>query len=84
VELKINIAYSELLELIKQLPSTQLFQLKADLLTIPIKKEEKETQVEVKKNDFALFLLNGPVMSDEQSKNYEENKKWINQWKAKQ
>jgi len=72
MELKLNIGYQELLELVKQLPLNQQVQLKAQLPTIP----------EPKKMDLKTLLLNGPVMDDEQYEQFLENRKHFNAWRT--
>jgi hypothetical protein len=76
MELKINIGYNEILELIKQLPKTQILQLKTDIETAIIEQEKTET------TDFQKLLLQGPVMSDEQYAEYLESRKYINKWRV--
>jgi len=76
MELKLNVSYNELLDLIKQLPAEQRIKLKAELEE-KISEEEKET----KPSDFQKFLLTGPVMSDEQYKAYLENRKDFSEWR---
>ena len=64
MELKLHIGYQQLLELIKQLPASQLKKLKADIdLIVP--DEEPDT---AGRRKFQEFLLKGPVMTDEQVK----------------
>jgi len=79
MQLKLNIEYKELLELIKQLPLQQLQQLKADLASI-VKKEERKPK---EKNDFQEFLLTGPVMKEEQYQEWLANRKYFNAWRTK-
>ncbi len=69
MELKINIGYKEILELVKQLPKSQILQLKTDIETAIIEQEKTET------TDFQKLLLQGPVMTDEQYAEYLENRK---------
>lgn len=76
MELKLNIQYQELLNLIQQLPNNQVIQLKKDLNTILKKKQEKP------KTDFQKMLLEAPVMDDEEYETYLENRKHFNQWRT--
>ena len=79
MELKINIGYNELFELIKQLPTNQLFQLKVDL-----SKVYNQKGLKTEKNNLKRLLLSGPIMSEEQYSAYESNRKWVNQWRTEQ
>lgn len=76
MELKINIGYNEILELIKQLPKTQVLQLKTDIETQIIQPKKVEM------TDFQKLLLQGPVMNDGQYEEYLENRKYINKWRV--
>ena len=78
MELKINIGYNELFNLIKQLPTNELFQLKVDLSKVYIHEKAK-----TRKKTLKSLLLTGPIMTDEQYDNYESNRKWISQWRTK-
>ncbi|MFK7947872.1 MAG: hypothetical protein AB8G11_09795 [Saprospiraceae bacterium] len=71
MELKIKIGYNEILELIKQLPKTQILQLKTDIETQIIQPKKVEM------TDFQKLLLQGPVMNDEQYETYSTLKEWI-------
>ena len=61
MELKLNIGYQKLIELIKQLPANQIRKLKADLASIVT-----DNDMEKDRSDFQEFLLEGPVMEDDQ------------------
>lgn len=78
MEVKLNIGYDQLLKLVKQLPASQLARLKTELddkfLTNKSKEEISELQ---------NFLLEGPVMTDDEYKLYLENRKKINQWRQR-
>jgi uncharacterized protein with NAD-binding domain and iron-sulfur cluster len=76
MELRLNIQYQELLNLIQQLPDKQVIQLKQDLNNILQKKQEKPT------TDFQKMLLEAPVMDDEEYETYLENRKHFNQWRT--
>lgn len=78
MELKINIGYSELFNLIKQLPPNEFFRLKIELSKIYM--AEKAV---LKKNTLKSLLLNGPTMTDDQYENYQSNRKWMSQWRTK-
>jgi len=76
MELKINIGYRELFELIKQLPTKEMNQLAVDLSKITLKRK-----IQSERQTLKALLLSGPIMSEEQYENYELNRKWINQWR---
>ncbi len=78
MKLTLDIGYEQLLFLIKQMPANQIAKLKNDIDdSFVILKSKKEI------SDFQKFLLQGPVMNDEQYENYLENRKNFNQWRAK-
>lgn len=75
MELKVEVGFNELLFAVKQLPENQLEILKREIS----KKQASPTDV----NSFAELLLNGPVMSDEQYKEFKETRKKFNKWRSK-
>lgn len=75
MELKLNIGYQELLELIRQLPASQIKKLRADLSLI----EAGHKGV----NEFQELLLKGPVMDDEQYQEFLQNRKYFNAWRTR-
>jgi hypothetical protein len=75
MELKVEIGFDQLLHAIQQLPESQRAILKEKL--------NKEDQPKEELTDFQKFLLNGPVMSDEEYGNFKENRKWMNKRRAK-
>lgn len=77
MELTKDVDYNELLQVIKNLPEEKISQLKADLSTFT------PTKIGRGINSFQDFLLKGPVMSDEQYKNYKENRNHFNKWRTK-
>ena len=76
MELKLKIGYKELLDLIKQLPSSQLVKLKAELSDDLIEKKSQNEQ-----QSFQELLLNGPVMEDEQYQQFLDHRNAFNQWR---
>lgn len=78
MELKIDIGYEQLLKLVKQLPAAKIVQLKSELSESLIENKSKSDNTE-----FQNFLLQGPVMTDNQYKQFLENRKWFNQWRTK-
>ncbi len=77
MEVKSNIDYNQILNLIKQLPANQVAKLRADLGT---KRRRKPKQ---KISEFQEFLLSGPQMTDNQYQTYLDNRKLLNQWRKK-
>ena len=77
MELKLNIGYQELIELIKQLPANQIRKLKADLASIVT-----DNDMEKDRSDFQEFLLEGPVMEDDQYQDFLFNRKYFNTWRT--
>jgi hypothetical protein len=69
VELKINIDYQQLMELIKQLPAAKIIELKAELSDNFIGKKSASDI-----SDFQQFLLDWPVMRDKQFHQFTENR----------
>lgn len=78
MQLKVDIQYEQLIDIIRHLPANQLAKIKSDLEnTVTLNK------VETEKTDFQEFLLKGPVMSDVQYFAFKENRKTFNQWRSK-
>ncbi len=78
MELKIDIGYEQLLRLVKQLPAAKMVQLKSELSENLIEEKSKSDN-----SEFQNFLLNGPVMTDNEYEQFLENRKWFNQWRTK-
>lgn len=77
MELKLNLEYSDILELIKQLPENQLVKLKSELES-QIQKSENG----VSSNSLQELLLQGPTMSDEEYEEFLNNRKHFSKWRA--
>ena len=71
----LKIKYEELWELILNLPAKQLARLKDDLASL-----SEKGKASPEKNNFQKFLLQGPVMPQEQDDQFEENRKYVNEW----
>ena len=78
MEVTIDLKFEQLKELIKQLPASQLKKLKAELSESFLKKKAKKDVHKLQD-----FLLQGPVMSDEQFEAYQKNRKDLNVWRKK-
>lgn len=77
MQLTVNIKYEQLIDLIKHLPVNQLARIKSDLdLTLA------KSKVDIDKSDFQEFLLNGPIMTDDQYSAFKKNRKAFNQWRS--
>lgn len=72
MELKLRISYTELFELIRQLPPSQMLQLKSELAGDTISQPEIRD-----KKAFKTLLLEGPVMSKEQYQEFLQTRNWI-------
>ncbi|KGE87020.1 hypothetical protein [Phaeodactylibacter xiamenensis] len=78
MELKLNIDYQELVELIKQLPANQIRKLKNELTLIT-----EDHPIEDRMTDFQEFLMKGPVMDEDQFQVFLSNRKHFNAWRMK-
>jgi|AntAceMinimDraft_16_1070373.scaffolds.fasta_scaffold17651_3 hypothetical protein len=78
MKLRLDIGVNQIIGLIKQLP----FDIKL-LLKNEIDKEIKSKSKIVNKNEITDLLLYGPVMSDEEYKNYRSFRKDFNKWTKK-
>lgn len=76
MELRLNIGYKELLELVKQLSPRELLQLK-ELITETLDQEAQRSN----SSEFGAFLLNGPVMKEEKYQEFLESRKLFDQWR---
>lgn len=76
MELKLNIGYQELVELIKQLPTNQIRNLKTELALI-----EEDHPMEDERTDFQEFLAKGPVMDEDQYQVFLSNRNFFNAWR---
>jgi hypothetical protein len=86
MELRIDIEYNQLLKLVKQLPYNE-----KKKLTLEIEKELKEKNKKKAKNfdkknltEFQDFLLQGPLMSDDQYNDFKELRKDFTRWIEKE
>lgn len=79
MEITIDIRYEQLLETIKKLPAAKIRQLKSSL---------DENYINVKASEelssFREFLLNGPVMDEEQYVQYKKNRKHFSLWRQRE
>ena len=74
--MELKLGYKELLDLIKQLPSSQIAKLKSELSSNLI--EEKSTkEIEA----FQELLRGGPIMSEEQFDQFNANRQHFDSWR---
>lgn len=74
MQVQVDIAFDQLLKIVKTLPAGQLKQLKAEI--------EKEVKKD-KSVDLETLLLNGPTATKKQLETIAKNRKAINQWRTK-
>ena len=74
MELKINVGYKELLNLIWQLPANQLAKLRGDIM-------QERSPKENNPKSFQALLLNGPVMDDSQFEAFQANRQHFDKWR---
>jgi hypothetical protein len=76
MELTLDLGYKQILHLVSQLPANQIAKIKYELSENVI---AEKTRKEV--SDFQKFLLAGPIMSDEQYSNFNQQRQYFNQWR---
>ena len=76
MELKVDIEFDQLLEVIRQLPDDKKSLLRNELAA------SKLTGKESSEDDFLRLLLNGPTMSDDQYKVHKQNRNHFNKWRT--
>lgn len=80
MELKVNIGYTELWELIKRMPSQQLDLLFNDIASL---KGKQKNDIEPNKKKLKLLLLSGPVANDENIKLQDEARNYMAEWQIR-
>lgn len=75
MQVQVDIAFKDLIKLVKSLPTEKFRQLKAEIETRPSKGKHKA--------DLKTLLLSGPVATSKQLEVIENNRKAINQWRTK-
>ena len=76
MEIRVDIAFDQLLATIKRLPASKLMQLKSELDNNKI-----EVKAERELSDFQDFLLTGPVMNEDQYQQFQKNRENFNKWR---
>lgn len=77
MQVRVNIEYDEVLRLIKQLPYKEKQRLSSEIAR-DLHPEKEIENIEVK--EFQDFLLQGPVMSDGQFREFKELRKDFARW----
>ena len=78
MEVKINLAYNQVLEIIRQFPTHQIAKLLIDAQNIMQQEKVKKDNTE-----FRAFLLSAPTMSSNEYEKFLENRNTFNQWRTK-
>jgi hypothetical protein len=73
MELTLNLGYTQIMELVKQLPANQIAKIKKELTENYI-----QTKAKSEISDFQKFILTGPIMSDEQYMNFKQQRQQFN------
>ncbi|MCL6103654.1 MAG: hypothetical protein M1292_14410 [Bacteroidetes bacterium] len=73
MQLKINIGYDEVYNLVKQLPKSDIIK-----LTISINRELVDKSKKDKKSQITDLILNSPLWTDEEMSNYLSVRDYIN------
>ncbi|MCL2073088.1 MAG: hypothetical protein FWH18_04145 [Marinilabiliaceae bacterium] len=76
MELTLDLAYSQIFNLVSQLPANQKVKIKYELTENSI--DEKS---EAEMSDFQTFILSAPTMSDEQYSKFKEHRTHFNRWR---
>jgi hypothetical protein len=79
MELRINLGYEQILQLVRQLPRFEKQRLTHEIER-ELSEEGQQTEKAGKIDEFQKLLLNGPVMSDEQFEQFKELRKGLNTW----
>jgi len=75
--LTLDLGYSQILQLISQLPANQRAKIKYELSDNSMA-ENRVDEI----SEFQKFILSAPVMSDEQYGNFVQYRAHFNQWRA--
>jgi len=78
MEITVNIGYDDLLAAVKKLPAAKIQQLKSALGNDLI-----QSKASGELSDFQNYLLQAPVMSDEQYDQYKADRKHFSSWRMK-
>lgn len=74
MEIKIQVPFQQLLEIVRSLSPAQKARLRQELTEEDVLPKEKD--------EYIAYLLGGPVFSEEEIENIEENRKSIAEWRT--
>jgi len=77
MELRLNVGFGQLVDLINRLPASQIVKIKNEFPDSEIVLKAKEEII-----DFQRFILKGPVMSKEQYSNFKEQRRQFSLWRT--
>ncbi len=80
MELRLNIGYEQVLNLVKQLSYPDWKKLTTEIEKDLFSQKIKSKTINSELMEFQKFLLQGPIMTDEQFENYKQLRKSFNQW----
>ena len=77
MEITLNLAFGQIVNLLSQLPASQIAKIKNEFTEYYIA-EKAKTEI----SDFQKFILTGPVMSDEQYSTFNQQRQHFNAWRT--
>jgi len=77
MELTVNLEYRQVLDLVRQLPDNQIEKIRKELMNNFIR-----TKARLEVTDFQKFILSGPVMSDSQYQDFQQQREHFNLWRT--
>jgi len=77
MELTVNLEYRQVLDLVRQLPDSQIEKIRKELMNNFI-----WTKARLEVTDFQKFILSGPVMSDSQYQVFQQQREHFNLWRT--
>ncbi|GHT61429.1 hypothetical protein FACS189451_03440 [Bacteroidia bacterium] len=77
MELTLNLGYTQIIDLVRQLPANQIEKMKKELTESYV-----QTKAKAEVSDFQKFILTGPVMSNEQYMNFKQQRQQFNLWRT--
>ena len=77
MELTLNLGFGQIVNLLNQLPANQIAKIKNEFTEFHVAEKAK---AEI--SDFQKFILAGPVMSEEQYANFNQQRQHFNAWRT--
>ena len=77
MELTLKLEYRQVLDILKQLPDSQIERIKKELL-----RNFVPTKAKLEISDFQKFILSGPVMHDNQYQVFKQQREQFNLWRT--